>query len=91
VFNQHRWRLGAVYLKNASQQGLPFTLNPTMLYRGIGASIMNMGILTGIQFPLTAIASKTVTGALRTPRLVDGQRSHPPAWKPHLDRAANPA
>ena len=40
-----------LYCKNATQQGLPFTLNPAILYRGLTMSIMNMSILTGVQFP----------------------------------------
>ena len=39
-----------VYWKNASQQSLPFTLNPRYLYRGLVASVTNMAVLTGIQF-----------------------------------------
>lgn len=51
-----------LYLKNASQQGLPFTLNPALLYRGLGVSCINMGILTGLQFPLTGAVTKAITG-----------------------------
>eukprot|EP00040_Diaphanoeca_grandis_P042842 m.266157 g.266157 ORF g.266157 m.266157 type:complete len:279 (+) comp65657_c0_seq1:370-1206(+) len=45
-----------LYLKNASQQKLPFTLNPSVLYRGLAMSCVNMAVLTGIQFPLTGVA-----------------------------------
>ena len=38
-----------LYWKNAAQQQLPFTLNPSFLYRGLGASITNMAVLTGMQ------------------------------------------
>ena len=31
-----------LYLKNASQQGLAFTLDPRKLYRGLAVSITNM-------------------------------------------------
>eukprot|EP01147_Barroeca_monosierra_P000448 gene448-3784_t len=50
-----------VYYKNASQQQLPFTLQPNILYRGVGASVINMAILTGLQFPLTSMAKNVVT------------------------------
>ena len=42
-----------LYCKNASQQGLQWSFNPKLLYRGIGVSIANMGLVTGIQFPLS--------------------------------------
>jgi hypothetical protein len=29
-----------IYWKNAAQQGLPFTLKPSLLYRGIGAALV---------------------------------------------------
>ncbi|KAL3925621.1 MAG: hypothetical protein SGPRY_003605 [Prymnesium sp.] len=51
-----------LYCKNASQQGLPFTLNPRVLYRGLGMSVLNMSVLTGVQFPLTGSISKMITG-----------------------------
>ena len=51
-----------LYCKNATQQGLPFTLNPAVLYRGLTMSIMNMSILTGAQFPLTGAVSRAITG-----------------------------
>ena len=53
-----------LYLKNASQQGLPMTLDPRILYRGLFASVANMGILTGIQFPLTGLVSQAFTGGV---------------------------
>lgn len=37
-------------------------MNPLILYRGVSASILNMSILTGIQFPLTGAISRVVTG-----------------------------
>ena len=50
-----------LYCKNAAQQGLPFTVNPAVLYRGLTMSVVNMSILTGLQFPLTGIVSKAIT------------------------------
>ena len=41
-----------LYLKNATQQGLPFTANPRVLYRGALVSALDMAVLTGIQFPI---------------------------------------
>lgn len=50
-----------LYWKNASQQGLPFTLNPRLLYRGLSMSVVNMAILTGLQFPLTGFVTNLIT------------------------------
>ena len=51
-----------LYCKNAVQQGLPLTLNPLVLYRGISVSVKNMAILTGVQFPLTGAVASAITG-----------------------------
>ena len=51
-----------LYCKNASQQGLPLTMNPRILYRGYTMSLTNMCVLSGLQFPLTAIATGIFTG-----------------------------
>eukprot|EP00965_Chrysotila_dentata_P164418 5429077-Pleurochrysis_carterae.AAC.2 len=48
--------------KNASQQRLPFTVDPRVLYRGLSMSVLNMSVLSGVQFPITGFASKLVTG-----------------------------
>jgi hypothetical protein len=53
-----------LYCKNATQQKLPFTLNPRVLYRGLTMSITNMGILTGLQFPLAGAVTKMFTGGV---------------------------
>lgn len=62
-----------LYCKNATQQRLPLTLNLAVLNRGIGVSVGNMAILTGVQYPMfTAIdarvqqpmASSFLSGAL---------------------------
>mmetsp|Transcript_83209 Transcript_83209/g.101963 ORF Transcript_83209/g.101963 Transcript_83209/m.101963 type:complete len:284 (+) Transcript_83209:853-1704(+) len=50
-----------LYWKNASQQGLPFTLNPRYLYRGLFASMANMATLTGIQFYGVGMVKKMIT------------------------------
>mmetsp|Transcript_56623 Transcript_56623/g.93595 ORF Transcript_56623/g.93595 Transcript_56623/m.93595 type:complete len:278 (-) Transcript_56623:311-1144(-) len=51
-----------LYCKNATQQGLPLTIKPSLLYRGLGTSILNMSILSGVQFPITGAVSRVVTG-----------------------------
>lgn len=51
-----------LYCKNASQQGLGFTLDPRVLYRGLAMSVGNMAILTGLQFPLTGAVRSLMTG-----------------------------
>ena len=51
-----------LYCKNATQQKLPLTMDPRVLYRGIGMSIGNMILLTGSQFPLTGLVSQQITG-----------------------------
>eukprot|EP01064_Diplonema_japonicum_P017118 TRINITY_DN2517_c0_g2_i5.p1 TRINITY_DN2517_c0_g2~~TRINITY_DN2517_c0_g2_i5.p1 ORF type:complete len:312 (+),score=71.56 TRINITY_DN2517_c0_g2_i5:129-938(+) len=49
-----------LYCKNASQQGLPISMKPSLLYRGLGVSIANMGVATGLQFPLTGAVSQAL-------------------------------
>ena len=51
-----------LYCKNATQQKLPLTLDPRVLYRGIGVSIGNMVVLTGLQFPLSGAVARGITG-----------------------------
>jgi len=56
-----------LYCKNATQQGLPLSVNPRLLYRGVSMSIINMSIITGAQFPLTGLCSKLVSGGASRP------------------------
>ena len=42
-----------IYWKNAAQQGLPFTLNPRILFRGLGASLANEMGQMGFQYGTT--------------------------------------
>lgn len=51
-----------LYCKNASQQGLPLTLNPMVLYRGLTVSVINMASLTALQFPLSSFSAGLITG-----------------------------
>ena len=53
-----------LYCKNATQQKLPLTLDPRVLYRGIGVSVGNMVLITGAQFPLTGMVSRALTGGV---------------------------
>lgn len=47
-----------LYWKNASAQGLPFTLNPALLYRGVGASIGNEVAQLCSQMWITGISKR---------------------------------
>lgn len=47
-----------IYWKNAAQQGLPFTANPSLLYRGMAASLMNEMGQMGLQFGMTGYLRK---------------------------------
>lgn len=42
-----------LYWKNARAQGLPFTINPRIIYRGTGASLLNEMQMMGVQFGIT--------------------------------------
>jgi len=54
----------------ASQQGLGFTLDPRILYRGLAMSVGNMAILTGLQFPLTGAVRSLMTGGKVNERMM---------------------
>lgn len=62
-----------LYWKNATQQGLPLSLDPRKLYRGLSTSVVNMATLTGLQFPLTGAVAKVITGGEARP-LADGEK-----------------
>lgn len=51
-----------LYWKNAAQQGMPFTLKPSLMYRGLVASISNMAALTAIQFFGTGLIKRAIVG-----------------------------
>lgn len=53
-----QWML---YCKNASQQRIPLTLDPRVLYRGVLMSMTNMAVLSGLQFPLTGMVTRVMT------------------------------
>ncbi|KAL1520639.1 hypothetical protein AB1Y20_022212 [Prymnesium parvum] len=50
------------YWKNASQQGLPFTLNPAVLYRGYLANTLNNGFCVMSQFYINGLVKKALLG-----------------------------
>mmetsp|Transcript_13453 Transcript_13453/g.33007 ORF Transcript_13453/g.33007 Transcript_13453/m.33007 type:complete len:270 (+) Transcript_13453:183-992(+) len=50
------------YWKNAAQQGLPLTLNPRYLYRGLGPNCINMGSCTMLQFTFGGKIKNAITG-----------------------------
>jgi hypothetical protein len=64
-----------LYCKNATQQGLPLTLNPMVLYRGLTVSVINMASLTALQFPLSSFSAGLITGgASATRSLTDAEQ-----------------
>jgi len=52
------------YWKNAKQQGLPFTLDPRVLYRGYGINTLNNGICVMAQFFLNGQIKNALTGGV---------------------------
>jgi len=50
------------YAKNMVQQGKSISLDPRILYRGVGANMINMGSCTMIQFAVGGAAKKSVLG-----------------------------
>ena len=64
-----QWML---YCKNASQQGLPLSMNPRVLYRGYSMSLTNMMVLSGLQIPLTGMVTRVITGGAER-KLSDGE------------------
>lgn len=62
-----------LYCKNSTQQRVPLTLNPRIMYRGYVMSCANMGILTGVQFPLTGLVTNLITGG-KERRLTDTEQ-----------------
>ena len=47
-----------LYWKNARAQGLPFTLNPRMIYRGTTMSMINEMQMMGVQFGTTGFLQR---------------------------------
>jgi len=56
-----------LYWKNATQQGLAFTLKPNIIYRGTLASCCNLGVLCGLQFLSAGVIQKAITGGVDRP------------------------
>ena len=51
-----------LYWKNSAQQGKPFTMNPRVIYRGLGAALTAEIGQMGLQFFLTSAVKKIVAG-----------------------------
>ena len=49
-----------LYAKNAAQQGLPLTLDPRVLYRGVGAALANEMVQLGLQFSATGAMARHI-------------------------------
>lgn len=49
-------------LKNNTQQGLPVSFNPKILYRGLPMAMMNLGGTTGVQFVSTGFFQRMLAG-----------------------------
>ena len=67
-----------LYCKNAAQQSLPLSLDPRVLYRGVGISVSNMTVLTAVQFPLTGALSSALTGGAEPGAHAAAERPAPP-------------
>jgi hypothetical protein len=52
-----------LFWKNAAQQGKPFTVNPRVIYRGLGAALTAEIGQMGLQFFLTSAVKKIVAGS----------------------------
>ena len=50
------------YWKNAQQQGLPFTLNPSVLYRGYTVNVLQNAFCVMSQFYLAGVLKNAMTG-----------------------------
>ena len=55
------------YWKNASQQGLPFSLNPAILYRGYTVNVLQNAACVMSQFYLAGVLKKALTGGADRP------------------------
>lgn len=50
-----------LHWKNRSQQGLPISINPGVVYRGLPMAMLNLGGTTAVQFGLTGFFQKLFT------------------------------
>jgi hypothetical protein len=57
------------YAKNMTQQKQPISLNPLVMYRGVGANCVNMGSCTMIQFAVGGKLKLLVTGGDKVKKL----------------------
>lgn len=51
-----------IFFKNSTQQGLPLSINPRVVYRGLPMGMINMGGTTGTQFVLCGMFQKLLSG-----------------------------
>ena len=61
------------YWKNAQQQGLPFTLNPSVLYRGYTVNVLQNAFCVMSQFFLAGKIKNAFTGGKDRP-LSNGEK-----------------
>ena len=55
------------YWKNASQQGLPFSLDPRVLYRGYTVNVLQNSACVMSQFFINGMLTKAITGGVDRP------------------------
>eukprot|EP00298_Acanthocystis_sp_HF-20_P004531 c14862_g1_i1.p1 GENE.c14862_g1_i1~~c14862_g1_i1.p1 ORF type:complete len:267 (+),score=93.52 c14862_g1_i1:27-827(+) len=55
---------GLTYTKNVAQQGLTFSFNPRILYRGYPSNAVNVGVLTMWQFAVCGTLKNVITGGV---------------------------
>lgn len=53
--------------KNATQQGLPLSMNPSVVYRGLPMACMNLGGTTAVQFWFTGFFQKMILAGQKRP------------------------
>ena len=61
------------YWKNAQQQGLPFTLDPRVLYRGYTVNVIQNAFCVMSQFSLAGVLKNAMTGGIDRP-LSNGEK-----------------
>ena len=58
-----------MYWKNARQQSLPFTMDPRVVYRGLAAALLNEMGQMGLQFGMTGLMQRIITGGDQSRRM----------------------
>ena len=62
-----------LYWKNARAQGLPFTMKPSVVYRGTSTSILNEVQMMGLQFGLTGALQRAYLSFLLSKAVGDSE------------------